>query len=168
MKAKFKETLNINTISKHNTVSKYCSSFFVLRWNKFVYCVYYSGHINITGIETENNIAKSINHIVNVCNISETHSFKIDNITYSNTLKRNIFDTYVSFEEFVSEIDVFDFIISVQYSPQKFPGAFLRTEKGTIIIFSSNKYTIVGTSSFKELYKCNSRMHKIENTLLKH
>ena len=151
-KVSIKYTLFGNTIDSklHNiSIRKKGTSFYIFKLGDYTYSVYSKGHINITGLKTIRDIFQSIKQIENVLNMSITH-FNIDNVTYSDKLKTPV--TTYSFVDLLHFIKQSNKFTSVQYSAQKFPGAFLKLiQFGTIILFSSGKYTLVGCNSISKI-----------------
>ena len=129
-------------------------SFFVHRYCGFVFSVYYSGHINVTGLKSFEKIPEVQKIIKSFYGIKKIISTSVDNITCSATINPTIYKWNRPFTSFLRDIEkehVFDII---QYSPQTFPGAFLKTKNcGTIVFFATGKFNVVGCKTIKSIKK---------------
>lgn len=138
-------------------VSKRKQSFFVLRPDEFVYCIYYTGHINVTGLKHLEDVRKSCLFLR--CELSleiVDGSIKIDNITSCTRLRSN---HYFNLTRFMTELAATSKcesdssrecrILGLCYNKQIFPGAFVRTDIGTILFFNTNKVVCVGTRTLR-------------------
>lgn len=127
-------------------------SFFVFREEPFVFCIYYRGHINITGIRSSENITVSLRKLMAVKGVLKVYSVKVDNITCTSKLSSRAYQWTTSFTSYLTKLDNLQIFDSVQYSPQVFPGAFLkRANYGTVVFFATGKFNIVGCKSKDEL-----------------
>lgn len=129
--------------------TKESPSFFVCRICKLVFIVYYSGHINVTGIRSHDEINQVLNFLLAVPGIKRIESYQIDNITSSGQLSKRVFKSQgVPFAQYLHNDFFVKYFDAVKYTPQHFPGAFLRIEAlGTVVLFSSGKFNIVGCST---------------------
>lgn len=137
-------------------VSKRKQSFFVLRPDEFVYCIYYSGHINVTGLKRLDDVRKSCLFLRRELSLNILEgSAKIDNITSATEVQS---DQYFNLTRFVSQLAASAFystacsrckIVGLCYNKQVFPGAFIRTDIGTILFFNTNKVVCVGTKTLR-------------------
>jgi TATA-box binding protein (TBP) (component of TFIID and TFIIIB) len=123
------------------------TNFLVIK-NKYTYIIFKTNkqkenHINITKIPNLSNVKEAIDLITNLTQCIVT-SFKIDNIiaTSSANQKLNL-DKIVKEKKFNQ----------IKYNNEKFPGLFLKFNKGTAILFHSGKIVIVGCKS-EEAIKC--------------
>jgi len=133
---------------------------FVVVKDRFVYTIFRQSknsenHINITKIKKIEEIEDSIEIIEGFGFNIIKKSIKIDNITGSLDIGKEIFikDLIESVKK--SELSK-DILIS--YSNEKFPGIFLKVKKldqkiGTIIAFHSGKIVFVGCKNIQSL-KC--------------
>ena len=121
----------------HNCDTVWHHNFAVVRW-RYVYTIWFnSGVINITGIPTIDDIRVAVADICELLEIRETDikCFPIiDNITASGKLGKNIDLKKLKAAQ----------KINIAYNPDIFTGAFCKTDNGTIIIFSTGSYNIVG------------------------
>lgn len=113
------------------------SNFFVLR-DKFVYIIFYTGHINITGIKAFHEINQSKGEIKAHLNL-DIGEPRIDNITLSGSVKGKV--NLFSFSSILQQ-NRLDF----GFNPHKFPGLNFRPTScpGTVVLFSSGKFILVG------------------------
>lgn len=98
-----------------------------------------NGYINSTGLRSFANLSQCLAECAGVLHLSvaDFHDFKIDNITASGA-----FETALNLGPLTSFLQKCDY--SCQ-SSNNFPGIVLRFPgRGTILLFSSGKYTIVG------------------------
>lgn len=91
-------------------------------------------HINITKIPNTSLVKEAVSDIENILGC-ETFDLVIDNITGSAKLDKKIDLIQITKEKKFEKI---------KYNNQKFPGLFLKLERGTAIIFHSGKIVIVG------------------------
>ena len=136
-----KLTSGEHTIKKHN-------NFYVYR-EKYVYIIFPKrGYINCTKLSSYQDIKPAIDHFYTKFNIEKyDYFFKIDNIQASGqmiwkTIDLNKFKLYVNQKTNAKAV----------YNPSHFPGLNIRVpNKGTIILFSSGKYTIVGSKEENDI-----------------
>lgn len=106
---------------------------------KFVYI-----HINISGVKSVNDLSHTIFFMQT--NILPAKSlFKsifIDNITFSFDLERKL-----NLEKLFS-------IKDLRLNLEKFPGAFLKLERGTFVIFQSGKCVLLGCKNYSDINNC--------------
>ena len=100
-----------------------------------------NNHINITKIPDVNSVPFAINEIETILNC-EHFDLHVDNITASSNLNQPI-----NLIEVVKKNN----FKNIKYNNQKFPGLFLKFEKGTAIIFHSGKIVIVGCNKTSDI-----------------
>ena len=131
---------------------KVYQNFFVLH-NKFTYIIFKKSrannvvHINITKVKNFKEIKNSIKHLQTILQISRAFIVKsfIDNITITGKLA-----TEISLTKYIAVNSHF----TIKYSPEKFPGLFVKIKTlGSIILFSSGSFIILGAKSKKKLLK---------------
>lgn len=129
-------------------------NFFVVR-NRFVYIIFISGHINTTKIATHEEIRESIRHFLSLFGLRclILPYFTVDNITASGiidgpTLLLTPLRQAVQDRSFPER----DCIKSIQFHPDTFSAAFIKTAFGTILVFGSGKYIFVGSKLSLHLY----------------
>ena len=123
------------------------TNFLVIK-SKYTYIIFKTNkqnenHINITKIPNLSNVKEAIDLISNLtqCIIK---SFKIDNIIATSSVNQKLnLDKIVKEKKFNQ----------IKYNNEKFPGLFLKFNKGTAIIFHSGKIVIVGCKS-EEAIQC--------------
>ena len=138
---------------KNNFVcGKQTFSFFVYRHTNFILTIYYNGHINLTGIRDISRVKQVITFLHKTVRIKRILSLKIDNSTVTGQIKNKFLSKEKPFLYYICAISEQDCFDSVTYRRQIFPGAFLKVNKcGTIVIFSSGKFNIVGCKNAKQV-----------------
>ena len=98
-------------------------------------------HVNATGIKKEEDIPNFKIFFYNNILKEEIHNFKIDNITASFSINKdlNLNTIFNSFE-------------NVKYNPERFPGLFLKHNSSTAVIFRNGKINILGCKNSKDVY----------------
>ena len=131
-------------------IRKEHGNFTVIRYDNLVISVFSSGFINLTGIKSLNNVRKAwkktCRHVLHSPSRYST-PFSIDNISASGTWPpiRNNFFRPLS-PDFITTTS--NNIKSVKYNNQRFPGMFLKTSiGGVIIVYKSGNFVIVGSRS---------------------
>lgn len=149
----------IENIRRHlrSHISKVKQSFFILRYKKATYSVFNSGHVNITGVTSFSSVRQSTLELENILR-SKCTSLVIDNITsckllnYCQDFNLLNFVTYlstlISIDEHSSTADCC--IRRIKYNREKFPGAFIKTNIGTVLLFASQRCVFVGTNSISQ------------------
>jgi TATA-box binding protein (TBP) (component of TFIID and TFIIIB) len=114
--------------------------------NLYTYIVFpKNGYINVTGIKSYSQICSAIENFCNVFHFSKqhVHSFSVDNITASGQLL---------FELDLSKVSETFSVYCTRYDVNIFPGLLIKVQNlGTITLFSSGKYTIVGVKCIRQL-----------------
>jgi TATA-box binding protein (TBP) (component of TFIID and TFIIIB) len=142
-----------NCMKELTRIYKRYNNFIVIR-EEFVYTIFRPGkkssnHINITKIKNFDEIEKAVKKLdVFKFKVNE-NSLKIDNITGSIDLKKEINIQKVI--NIVTKEEKFN-NIKVSYNNEKFPGLFLKVKAvGTIIVFYSGKVVFVGCKTLSNL-----------------
>jgi TATA-box binding protein (TBP) (component of TFIID and TFIIIB) len=123
--------------------------------NKFYYTIFPSGFINITGIRKKQEIEEAINQIISHLQLTladlklqENGSvYCIDNITVTGALNiTKKLNLAVLHCKTITDC-------KTSYNNLHFPGLFLHFTgvKGTVLLFSSGKFNIVGLTCSKEI-----------------
>jgi hypothetical protein len=134
--------------NKKNLYCKKYKNFIVLK-SVFTYIIFKSkeeqseSHINITKIPKVCSISEAIDFIKSLINCSII-SYKIDNIIATTNLRRDLN---------LANISKNCKLQNLKYNNEKFPGLFIKFDKGTVILFHSGKIVIVGCKS-EENIKC--------------
>ena len=130
-------------------------SFFVHRHKTFVYCIYYKGHVNVTGIKRKHDLIIALSYLKQIPHVCHVKLLSIDNITCSAKLNSGIYTWSEKFSSYLKRLNkLCNGLYTIQYSPQIFPGAFLKTKLlGTIVFFATGKFNIVGCKSFASVFK---------------
>lgn len=130
----------LNLCKEHNLQYKKFHNFVVILC-KFKYIIFKKGkksvnHINITHIKNNYEISDAITFLKSNLDIDvEVSSCIVDNITVSALCPHKV--NLPNF--FLSNKD-----LKLSYNNEKFPGLFVKLGNGTIILFSSGKFVIVG------------------------
>lgn len=132
--------------------TKDCGSFFVYRKNGFVFCIYYTGHVNLTGIKKIECIEEGITILKSIPGILSIKKITVDNITCTGKLHKSVYKWNRSFADYLNDLTIIENFDKVQYSPQTFPGAFLKKHGiGTVVFFATGKFNVVGCKSCDSL-----------------
>jgi hypothetical protein len=102
-------------------------------------------HINITNIQTLENLNEAINNLRIFDEKTITKKYTIDNITVS----KNFFK-FVDLQELFKTLPT---DISVTYNSETFPGVFLKfpNKQGTAIIFHTGKCVLLGCKTVNSI-----------------
>ena len=149
----FKKDFNSFNKKRYH-ISRRSSSFFVIRCIKqsFVLIIFYKGHINITGIRDWQDIGRAytIVHYFAQRIQAKVLYRKIDNISasffFNNSVKLKLL--LPSFCQFIRDGSYFK---TVNLNLDKFAGACLRSDKGTVVLFSTYSCYTVGAKSIHAL-----------------
>lgn len=126
-------------------VSKVDGNFFVLR-DKFVFVIFFTGHVNCTKLRTLSEIDEARNlldgHFLGAFGFSPP---EVDNISASgfigfDSLNLRKFAKFLESEE-----------LPYKFNPERFPGLNFRLKGITFVIFSSGKFLAVGSRSLTTL-----------------
>jgi TATA-box binding protein (TBP) (component of TFIID and TFIIIB) len=127
---------------------KRTNNFYVIR-NKFVYTVFTSGFLNITKIKSFEDINKAIKRI---CSIYEIAECDISNYSMDNISANGSFGKKLNLIEVIKAVELSEGNFIPNYKPAYFPGATLKHFKcGSIIIFASGSFNIVGAKSREDI-----------------
>ena len=136
------QNVSLNSV----TTSKQHSNFEVIK-DVFTFTIFprINGlfHINVTKVECVCCIKQVFCHLKKIFPEVVILSWKIDNltVTFQFPHKINLSKFYSThYQNF-----------NVMYNDEKFPGLFLKFEKGTLILFSSGKSVLVGCSNEKDI-----------------
>ena len=142
---------NIQIFAFNKNVTKKKHSFFVVR-NEFVYTIFYSGYINITGLKCNEDIKTSIMNILKLLKISSENIYKIkiDNIVASN-----LFNEKIEIRKYILFLREKKY--KIRYNPHRFPGATLKLIKGSILFFVSGKFILLGFKNITDLHCENKK-----------
>jgi len=119
----------------------FCLTIFKLKHSEDRY------HINASKLKTKSDIQKVLLFVKEYFSHSiKEESVKVDNITAKGDFGHslNLFQ--------ICERKPIDSVIN--YHPAIFPGLYLKHKKGTVGLFTSGKYTIVGCKNSEDIYKC--------------
>mgnify|MGYP003519299646 CR=1 FL=1 len=164
--------VNLNDIDKifkicndinNNMKISYFKNFITIT-NRFIFFIHekldqtkkngksYSKCINITKIKNIENMKIAISHFCEMFDISEGSitNIKINNMTASGCLGKRIKLNYFYSNNILLKSNKF---ITIKYNISIFPGMFCKTKYGTILLFQSGKYSIVGVKSEEDMLK---------------
>ena len=130
-------------------VTKQKPSFCVLKYNSLIFTCFYSGHINVTGIKTLENICQCVESFASKTNIP-LQSFSapvVDNISAKYETKKQKINLNILKSSLVKDSR----IISLKYNRERFPGLFIKTLMGTVIWFPTNSIISVGSKNTSDL-----------------
>lgn len=158
-------------------VVKKCASFAVVRWSgsKAVFCCYYKGHINVTGVKSAHEIIEALEQLTKI-GIKRTHlsPIVVDNLSSKPSpshisTKLRASKHRINLYNLVNIIHALHLpeVLSVKYNRQKFPGLFIRTVYGTILWFNSNAVSCVGSKSASVVVKLHNLIKIICHEVLR-
>lgn len=148
------------------------NSFFLfklkLNHHTAVVTIYYKGHVNVTGVKSEQELDRVIEVVKRVPGIEEILSCSIDNLTSTSVLEcGSFFSKAIGFSQVIREIEKDSCVETVKYSSQKFPGAFVRFKKnGTVTIFPSGKFNILGCRTEAEVEHTVQKTNQLINSII--
>jgi TATA-box binding protein (TBP) (component of TFIID and TFIIIB) len=144
----------IKSLQKRFRVRTY-GNFAVLRTPQATYTIYYSKCINVTGISKFTLIPQAIKTFCTIIKISRiTSSITIDNITANGR-----FQQAVPLFKLCHAINLKTSLqCTPSFDPTYFPGAVIRSNRGTIIVFGTGSYVVVGCKTQLEI---NTLFHNI-------
>ena len=140
-------------------VESECTASYIFRHQSgFVYQLFKKGHINLTGVRKVEDIERAISIIYNIIGIPKiiASDYRIDNIQASGALNLNsrhkslktICDNLNSVKDECN-------IKKLSFESQRFPGAFIRYAdercRGTVILFNSRRFVLVGVKSLEDI-----------------
>jgi TATA-box binding protein (TBP) (component of TFIID and TFIIIB) len=135
-------------------------NFFVLR-SQYVYIVFYSGFVNVTGVKAIEEFPISVTNFLNIFDFENSDIIeppKIDNLTASGLF--NINPMFLS--KLANCFHKEDGIVKVTYKPVFFPSVIVKyITIGTIMIYGSGRYNIVGSKSVDCIKEVHSKTIKI-------
>ena len=137
-------------LSKHLSTTKRYPSFFVYRLNIYVFCIYYTGHINITGVACREEIRRALGACSRLRGVLRVKKVHIDNITCCGALGRQLTDFFKIVQ---TEARLKTRFPVVKFCQETFPGAqFKLPGLGTVMLFRSGKYNVVGCKSLRSAH----------------
>ena len=128
-------------------------------YDRYTFCIFKKSpnsfndqHVNITKLQNTNNIISAVEDLAWLIDTEPKNIFcSVDNITATGNLEKNI-----DLEEFLHvNSDLKDFI---SYQPERFPGLFIRSRNGKIIVFKSGKMVFVGCKKAHQIEDLNKYM----------
>jgi TATA-box binding protein (TBP) (component of TFIID and TFIIIB) len=140
---------NVIQVLNENSVKwKNYSNFIIFKINNFTFTIFKKGkqfdnHINITQINSLNKIIKSLLILYKLFKINVI-SVQIDNIIATGYLNKKI-----NLQSLV-ESKIYN---NIKYNSEVFPGLFIRLKIGTVILFHTGKFVVVGCKDLNSL-KC--------------
>lgn len=125
-----------------------CGNFFVRR-EKFVHTIFLNGHVNITGIRTFSLIEESLDELRRILKLPKGKTLrpKIDNICSRGRTKYTrilLFPLYRFLATHLADCFLSSFITRLRFEPARFPALLLKTRLGSILLFGSGKFVLVG------------------------
>jgi TATA-box binding protein (TBP) (component of TFIID and TFIIIB) len=118
--------------------------------NNYVYSLNFSGFVNITGLKSENDIISAIKKLYELANQKiKRFRYNIDNITASGKFGCHI--PLHTLRTYLNNHNI-NFPAQYTYNANFFCGGNLRYKNGgTIILFTTGSYTIVGVKCKKAI-----------------
>jgi len=137
---------------------KFFHNFAVIRSN-FVYTVFMSGFVNATKIGTLADCSRAVDHLLSILDVGRDAlqgAFSVDNITAAGHFPRRI---RLSAVKTIPGMHV-------RFKPDRFAGLSIRFDnvRGTIIVFKSGSYTIVGAKTADDVNRAFCRVEEYLQT----
>lgn len=147
----------IKRLSRHPCVGKRNSSFYILRRYSYVYTLFRTGHINVTKIRHLIHADRAVQLICDDLNIKQLLSYRVDNMTASGDLAK-ISDNTIALplclrlisSKVSSNLSLFK-VRSVRFDTQSFPACYLKCKSGTISLFNTGKFNLIGVRSEEDI-----------------
>lgn len=129
----------------------------IIRHCDFVYSINYSGYVNITKLRTEGDIGRAITEICILLDlVDRPPSYRIDNITASGHFGRT-----VRLNRLGEYFQKSDNGVVFSFRPSYFCGANIKFGFGTIIIFHTGSFTIVGSKNREQVKQVFAKTKQI-------
>jgi TATA-box binding protein (TBP) (component of TFIID and TFIIIB) len=153
------------TTVRGKPVFKNHHNFLVFR-HTYVYIVFFhSGTVNVTGVRRHEEISEAVFLFCQEFRVDRqgVSRVTVDNITATGDLCKEVnlrlLKRSINAVQQQQENSLLQFTAS--YNLSHFPACFLRSEKGTVLLFSSGRFNIVGS-------KCRRDVNKVYQGLLAH
>lgn len=148
-------SLYCETLKKVCTTNnlKVTASFTIVRLHRFVYTCFFSGFINLTGLQNFEQIEEGIQCLAKYLHMKRRHfeKIKVDSISASYPEPSLIPKQNVA--RVIKEAYTFNCVRSIKFNRERFPAAFIKTNYGTVLWFGTPSIVVVGSKSEYDL-KC--------------
>ena len=133
------------TIKQSDSTLVRYHNFAVLR-REFVYTIFYSGFVNATKIRSREECIKAVKYLFDaIGHDASSLDFRTDNITSSGRYKQPI--QVGRLKRYFTQLNGGG--AEVSFKPQVFAGCTVKYRNGSINLFESGAYTIVGTRTWE-------------------
>ena len=157
---------NISSLAKDPKYQWHCdhlttASFVFRHQSGYIYQLFKKGHINLTNVRRFEDVHRAISIIFEIIDIPKifASNYNIDNIQASGII--NLRSANYSLKRVCDGLsqlkDECRVIKRLSFECQRFPGAFIKFQdgdcKGTILLFNSRKFVLVGLRRFEDINK---------------
>ena len=124
--------------------------------DKYTYIIFKSGHVNVCKVVSKGNIKESLLVFKKLFNIKDTKfmkTYKIENICCNGSIDIDNFNLH-NFYEILTLKYKYKNQYYFRYNTNIFPALYVKTSnlRGKILLFSSQKFVVVGINNKKCLY----------------
>jgi len=149
-----------DTLLKSDKTHKKTSSFVILRLPPFVYTCFFTGFINITGIQTLDLISTAIDQLKDQLNIKYPLEPTID--TVSSCWPKSEYLPKFNLLCVKAAAGKHPDVKTIKYNRERFPALFTRTKFGTILWFATPAIVAVGSKEQEDM----TRLKSVIDTIL--
>lgn len=138
-----------HTLLNSDKTHKRTSSFVILRLNPFVYTCFFTGFINITGIETLDLIPAAICQLKEHLKLSQLLQPTVDSV--SSCWPKKLQLKSINLQRVKAAAASHPEVKTLRYNRERFPALFTKTKYGTILWFASPAIVAVGSKTLEDL-----------------
>jgi len=143
-----------DTLLNSDKVHKRTSSFIILRLTPFVYTCFFTGFINITGIETLDRIPTAICQLKEHLKLKQILHPTVD--TVSSCWPKAEHLKKINLQRVKVVAGNHPEVAKIKYNRERFPALFTKTKYGTILWFASPAIVAVGSKKLEDLNQLKS------------
>ena len=137
-------------LSKEKIEATIKNNLLVIR-HTYVYVLFSSGHVNITGVRSMMLVQDSIKTLESILHLKNNIiSITIDNISAAADVKKPV-NLYQLAQKNIQNV-------TIRFNLEKFPGLFFTTKHGTAIVFSSGKIIVIGVKQVVQAEECIEKL----------
>lgn len=130
-------------------------NFITFTSSSYVYTLFSSGHVNITGLQKERDILPAVNILRELLpeetiTVPNNALISLDNLSVSGRLREEGTIKYRFAERLESFCQEHDLMQCRAWNPEVFAGYTIRTPHGTLVIFPSGAINILGIKEFRQ------------------
>lgn len=149
----------IELLKQENIKVSFFHNFIVFK-SRYIYTLFKprvakpdESHVNVTQLKSKSKICKAVSIFEKLVQCTVTkETVRVDNITASGFFPIQSIDLQKFYQQHSREVQI-------KYNRDKFPGAFVKTEQGTALLFHTGKVVFVGCRERRQI-KCQLRLLK--------